>query len=279
MDSDNPNLPETNKDNFFNRNLKVIGAILVAIIAISSFYVFVYSESEGVDPEFAKESAFLPEQNLQHWYVSYLTETRMYNFEVNLKFSDTEYQILGADNVLYDLRFYEEEDESGQMKQYAVLEGENVESPPTEISIYFDIKSFIPTDPFISIPETVGYEYLEQIYLLFGAWENEGVENQQLAYGMASISEAVGKRTQDLDKITIEEIEDQHFVDIYEEKIGTPTNPVIYLMTEPYGAVKYNIVIPFDGVIILEMPNYEDINLFSILVGEIIAPSSTGGTE
>jgi len=68
-------------------------------------------------------------------------------------------------------------------------------------------------------------------------------------------------------------------VDIYEGKIGTPTKPVIYVMTETGGAVKNHIVIPFDGIIILEVPNYEDIGLFSTIFAEIIAPSSTGEDE
>ncbi|MBN1786266.1 MAG: hypothetical protein JW825_04695 [Candidatus Methanofastidiosa archaeon] len=273
MDSDNSILPETNNNSILKRNFKIIGAICVIAIVIASFYVLVYSDNSGIDPEFAKENAFLPEANLQYWYVSYLTDTSLYNFEVYLKNSDTEYIITGSDGNPYTLTFYDEGD-----KTYAKLEGENVESPPEEISIHFDIKSFIPTDPFTSIPETVGYVYLDEIYLLFSAWENEGVENQQLAYGMSSIAEAVGKQVQDLDKIMIQEIDDQNYVDIYENKIGTPTKPVIYLMTEPAGAYKNNIVIPFDGLIILEMPNYEEIRLFSLLVGEIIAPSSTGGT-
>jgi len=279
MDSDKPDLPE-NGDNLFTRNLKIIGAIAIVALLVGSFYVFVYSDKEGIDPDFAKENAFLPEQGLQHWYVSYLTETRLYNFEVSKKYSDTSYEILGADGNIYDLNIYDEDDGNGVMKTYAQLSGENVESPPTEIDIYFDIKSFIPTDPFISIPETVGYDFLDKIYLLFGAWENEGVENQQLAYGMSSIAEAVGKQVKDLDKITIEEMEDQHYVDIYEKDIGTPTKPVIYVMTEPHGAVKNNVVVPFDGLIVVEIANYEDIRLLSLLVGEMIAPSSsTGGEE
>jgi len=279
MDSDKPDLPE-NGDNLFTRNLKIIGAIAIVALLVGSFYVFVYSDKEGIDPDFAKENAFLPEQGLQHWYVSYLTETRLYNFEVSKKYSDTSYEILGADGNIYDLNIYDEDDGNGVMKTYAQLSGENVESPPTEIDIYFDIKSFIPTDPFVSIPETVGYDFLDKIYLLFGAWENEGVENQQLAYGMSSIAEAVGKQVKDLDKITIEEMEDQHYVDIYEKDIGTPTKPVIYVMTEPHGAVKNNVVVPFDGLIVVEIANYEDIRLLSLLVGEMIAPSSsTGGEE
>jgi len=278
MDSDNPDLPET-ENNIFTRNIKIIGAIIVMALLVGSFYVLVYSDNEGIDPEFARQNAFLPDQSLQHWYVSYLTDTRLYNFEVSQKFSDTYYEIKGADGNYYDLNFYEEENENGEMISYAQLSGDNVESPAAEIRIHFDIKSYIDTDPFTSIPETVGYEYLDEIYLLFGAWESEGVENQQLAYGMSSIAEAVGKQVKDLDKITIEEIEDQHFIDIYERKIGTPTKPIIYLMTEPYGARKNNVVVPLDGVIVLEMPEYEDIRLFSLLVGEMIAPSPTGGEE
>jgi len=195
MDSDIPDSPEA-KNNVFTRNLKIIGAIVVMALIVGSFYVFVYSEDKGVDPDFAKENAFLAEGSLRYWYVSYLTDTSLYNFEVSAKYSDTHYLIHGADGEYYDLNIYEEE-EDGVMKTYAQLTSDTVESPPSEISIYFDVKSYIATDPFTSIPETVGYEYLDQIYLLFSAWENEGVENQQLAYGMSYISEAVGKQAQD----------------------------------------------------------------------------------
>jgi hypothetical protein len=156
-----------------------------------------------------------------------------------------------------------------------MFDGEEASAEP--ILIYFDVKDYVGTESFKLIQETVAYPYLETVYLLFGAWEEAGVENQQLAYGMSTIAEAVGKRVGDTDKIVIDEISDDYFVDIYKGEIGTPSNPVIYLMTEPYGALKNNIVFPNDGVIVIEVPDYQQLRLFSLVVGELIAPS--GGTE
>ncbi len=282
MGSDNLNSPETGNSSFFKRNSKLIGAIFILVVLISSLYV-ISNRDGGIDADFARNNAFLPEQNLQHWYISYFAGTGLYNFEISEKVSETEdqreYSILGNDDVPYTLILYcEEEEVNGLLvdQWYAELKGENVSSPPEEIDLFFEIISYVQTDPFTAIPETVSYHYLDHIYLLFGAWEEAGIENQQLAYGMADISKAVGNRIGDIDKISIAEISDQHFIDIYKKKIGTPAKPVIYVMTEPHGAMKNNLVMPYDGVIIVEIPQYQDIRLFCLLIGEIIAPS--GGT-
>ncbi|MHC1605318.1 MAG: hypothetical protein ACXQTP_05055 [Candidatus Methanofastidiosia archaeon] len=273
MDSDNDNLPEEKKISFLKRNLKPMGVILILAIIISSTYV--YSRGDSIDEEFAKQHAFIPEQSLQYLYVSYLADTGLYSFEVTKIVGENEYTILGSDEKTYNLRLYQEEkEENGQtvMQWYAKLEGTNIESPPQEIEFFFETLCYISTDPFMAIPETVGYEFLDKIYLLFGAWEEAGVENQQLAYGMSEISEAVGKWVKNTKKIEIGEITGKYYIDIYKEKIGTPTKPVIYIMTQPQGAIKNRVVIPKDGIIVIEIPNYQDIRMFCLLVAEIIAP-------
>jgi hypothetical protein len=277
MDSDNISLPENDGDSFLRRNSKYIGIIILLVIIISALFVALQAKGDDIDPEFARKNAFYPEKSLQSWYVMYLSETNLYFEEVTQKLSDTEYVITeDTTGTTYTLTFFEEADEeSGDSQWYVMFDGEEASAEP--ILIYFDVKDYVGTESFKLIQETVAYPYLETVYLLFGAWEEAGVENQQLAYGMSTIAEAVGKRVGDTDKIVIDEISDDYFVDIYKGEIGTPSNPVIYLMTEPYGALKNNIVFPNDGVIVIEVPDYQQLRLFSLVVGELIAPS--GGPE
>lgn len=259
------------------RNSKYIGIIILLVIIISALFVALQSKGGDIDPDFARDNAFYPEKSLQSWYVMYLSDTSLYYEEVTQKLSDTEYVITeDSTGTAYNLTFYEGTDEeSGSDQWYVMIDNDEATAEP--ILIYFDVKDYVGTESFTLIQETVSYPYLETVHLLFGAWEEAGVENQQLAYGMSTIAEAVGKRVGDTDKIVIDEISDDYFVDIYKGDIGTPTNPVIYLMTEPYGALKNNIVFPNDGVVVIEVPDYQQLRLFSLVVGELIAPS--GGTE
>ena len=277
MDSDNISLPENDGDSFLRRNSKYIGIIILLVIIISALFVAFQAKGDDIDPDFARANAFYPEKSLQSWYLMYLSETSLYYEEVTQKLSDTQYVITeDATGTTYTLTFYEEVDETSGASQWYVMIGDDEETAEA-ISIYFDVKDYVGKESFTLIQETVSYPYLENIYLLFGAWEEAGVENQQLAYGMSSIAEAVGKRVGDTDKIVIDEISDDYFIDIYKGEIGTPSNPVIYVMTEPYGALKNNIVFPNDGVIVIEVPDYQQLRLFSLVVGELIAPS--GGAE
>lgn len=276
MDSDNPDLPDKESKTFVKRNARYIGALVIIILAISAFYAMVYRDSNTIDPEFARQNALIPEQSLQHWYVAYLSETRLFYHEVDYKLSDTEYVLKENDANIEKIIFYQdldEGDESSFTNWYAEFESTDVQYMDEAVSIYFDIKGYIPTDPFVALNETVDYPYLEKITLLFDAWDEDGIENQQLAYGMSEISEAVGRLVGDTDLIDIREITDQDYIDIYKKDLGVPTKPVIYLFTEPNGALKNNVVIPFDGMIVLEMPHYEQIRMFSVLVGQIISPT------
>lgn len=259
------------------RNTKYIGIIILLVIIISALFVALQSKGDDIDPDFARANAFYPEKSLQSWYIMYLSETSLYYEEVTQKLSDTQYVITeDTTGDTYSLTFFEETDESSGASQWYVMIDDD-ETTAEQILIYFDVKDYVGKESFTLIQETVSYPYLETVHILFGAWEEAGVENQQLAYGMATISEAVGKRVGDTDKIVIDEITDDYFVDIYKGEIGTPSNPVIYVMTEPYGALKNNIVFPNDGVIVVESPDYQQIRLFCLVVGELIAPS--GGTE
>ncbi|MCC7568105.1 MAG: hypothetical protein KO463_00620 [Candidatus Methanofastidiosa archaeon] len=277
MDSDNSLLPEGKEPSFIRRNAKFVGIIVLLILLISALFVVLRTQGNDIDPEFARNNAFLPEYTLQSWHVMYLSESSLYYMDVYRKLSDTEYEILDTTTgETHELTFFEApNEETGATQWHLMVDDEVEEAIP--ILIYFDVKDFVGTDTFTLIQETVSYPYLDTIYLLFGAWEEPGVENQQLAYGMSSISEAVGMRVGDTDKIVIEEITDDHFIDLYKREIGTPTHPVIYVMTAPYGAMKNNVVIPYDGAIVVEVPNYEQLRLFCLVVGQMIAP--TGGAE
>jgi hypothetical protein len=119
--------------------------------------------------------------------------------------SDTEYEILDTTTgETHELTFFEApNEETGATQWHLMVDDEVEEAIP--ILIYFDVRtSWAPTpsrypgDRFVPVSR--------HHLLLFGAWEEPGVENQQLAYGMSSISEAVGMRVGDTDKIVIEEI-------------------------------------------------------------------------
>jgi hypothetical protein len=282
MDSDSPSVPEETQRSFFQRNIKLIGIIAALVIVIASLSYF-YFQGEEIDAEFARENALKPgpNQSLEHWYIAYMTESRVYNFEVVSQLGENMYEIRGSDDKLYELTFYQEE-ENGTMQWYAQFEGSNVSSSPEEIVLFFNLFSYIDTGPFTAIPETAGYKYIEDIYLLFDAWENEGVENQQLAYGMSEISKSVAMRLTnneiDIDHMKVGEIDDEHFIKMYKGEIATPTNPVIYIMTEPGGASKPRVIIPYDGLIIIEIPNYQNIPNLCRAVANFITPSGGGSS-
>jgi len=111
-----------------------------------------------------------------------------------------------------------------------------------------------------------------RLYLFHSPWKEKGKENSALTKGVVYISRTFGavKGPDLMNTLVIADITPLDKTMLYMEIIGTKDSPVYYVRTAADNAEEDGIFIPREGLIYLEVVNYEDIEKFCMGLATIL---------